>query len=178
VPDGPIAASAQVIRICIPGVPRAWERAGHRLVRNAAGKQFIVSYTPNQTRAEQGSVKWFATRAMNGRPPLDGAIDLRIGAFVSVPRSWSKRKQADALAGTIYPTSRPDFDNYEKLATDALKGIVWRDDAQVVNAAFWKRYSTEPRVVVEVRLLYAAAATLFPTHLTKNGPAMNAGPEG
>jgi Holliday junction resolvase RusA-like endonuclease len=176
VPDGPIAASAQVVRIVIPGVPRAWERAGHRIGRNAAGKQFIASYTPNQTRAEQGAVKLFATRAMHGQSPLDGPIDLRLCAYMPIPRSWSQRKQSSALAGTIYPTAKPDCDNVLKSFMDAVKAIVWRDDSQVVSASVWKRYSTEPRVVVEVRLLYAAAATLFPTHLTKNGPAMNAGP--
>lgn len=147
-------SDVQVIRVVIPGVPRAWERAGHRIGRTAAGK--VTIYTPPQTRAEQGAVKLFASRAMNGRPPLDGPIDLRIAAWMPIPRSWSQRKQAAALAGTIYPTARPDADNLIKSCMDAVKAIIWRDDAQVVTATVWKRFSAEPRVVVEVRLLETA----------------------
>ena len=39
--------------------------------------------------------------------------------------------QRQALAGEILPTTKPDWDNHGKL-TDALKGIVWKDDSQVV----------------------------------------------
>ena len=41
------------------------------------------------------------------------------------------------------PTSVPDTDNVLKAVSDAMNGIVYRDDSQVVNAVVWKRYSEQ-----------------------------------
>lgn len=141
---------APLVRIVVPGVPRAWQRAGHRIMTNRTGKQFVASYTQAQTRSEQGAAKYFAQAAMQGAPPLGGPLDARVCAYLPVPRSWSKRKQAMALAGQHFPTGKPDADNFLK-NLDALTGIVFRDDAQIVDASVWKRYSTEPRLVIEIR---------------------------
>lgn len=102
-------------------------------------------------------MRLFASRAMQGREPLSGPIDLRIAAYMPVPASWSGRKRSLALDGGLMPTGKPDVDNIGKLVADGLNHIVMRDDAQVVSLAIWKRYSAEPRVVVEVRSLGAAA---------------------
>ena len=142
---------APVVRILVPGVPKAWQRAGHRIARTHDGKQFVSSFTPAQTRSEQGAMKLFAQRAMEGRPPIEGPIDLRLCAYMPIPRSWSKSKQLMARTGFLLPTGKPDFDNLAKNCGDALTGIVWRDDAQVTDAACWKRYSDQPRLLIEVR---------------------------
>jgi len=36
---------------------------------------------------------------------------------------------------------------------DGLKGIVWRDDAQIASAQIVKTYANSPRFVIEVRPL-------------------------
>lgn len=147
-----------VIRIVIPGVPKALERARHRLVTPRARKPFVATYTPAQTRSEQGAIKLFAQRAMEGRAPIEGPVDFRFTAFLPVPASWSQRKRAAALAGEILPVSRPDLDNYAKMK-DALKEIVWRDDSQVTDEHLWKRYSDQPRIVMEIRPLAPGAGS-------------------
>ena len=56
---------------------------------------------------------------------------------------------------------RSDGDNLVKAATDACKGIVWTDDAIIVDWHISKRYSAEPRltmVVAPARLPLDAAA--------------------
>jgi Holliday junction resolvase RusA-like endonuclease len=67
-----------------------------------------------------------------------------------VPESWSKRDKAAALDGTIRPTGRPDWDNYGKI-TDALNGICWKDDSQVVDGRVIKLYSDAPALRIEIR---------------------------
>ena len=39
-----------------------------------------------------------------------------------------------------WQTSKPDADNYAKLILDALNGVLWRDDAQVVRLFAEKVY--------------------------------------
>lgn len=84
---------------------------------------------------------------MEGREQLQGAIGVSIRAFMPMPQAMakSKAKSAAALAGTIRPLTKPDVDNFAKVI-DALNGIVWRDDNQVVDLAVSKFYSDRPRL--------------------------------
>jgi Holliday junction resolvase RusA-like endonuclease len=40
----------------------------------------------------------------------------------------------------LYPTGKPDWDNIGKLVCDSLNGILWRDDAVIVDGSTSKRY--------------------------------------
>lgn len=141
------------IRIIVPGPPKALERQRHRIVTPRGRPSFVANYLPAQSAREQSTIRAIAAIAMGNRAPLEGPIDLRVVAYMPIPASWSKRKQAAALADQIRPTGRPDADNIVKLLKDAGTGIIWRDDALVVDCAIWKRYSDRPRLVIEVRLL-------------------------
>lgn len=74
--------------------------------------------------------------------------------YRSTPKSFSKRKASLAEAGEIKPTTKPDVDNYLKGVKDALKGIIWRDDSQVVDVYARKRYSARPRIEVKIKELF------------------------
>lgn len=140
-----------VIRIEIPGPPKAWKRAGHRIVRpKGGGASFVSTYTDADTRSEQGVLRMAAAEAMATREPFQGAVDLRVAFYLPVPASWSKTRREAALAGHILPTAKPDADNLAKMI-DALKQITWRDDAQVSDLNVRKRYAARPRTVMEIR---------------------------
>lgn len=142
------------IRIIVPGPPKPLERNRHRIMnRKGGGVPFVVSYMPAQSAANQSLIRKFASDAMNGRPPLDGAVDLRVVAYMPVPGSWSKRKQAAALADQIRPTGRPDADNILKGICDSIQDIVVRNDTIFTETSIWKRFSLNPRLVIECRLL-------------------------
>ena len=53
-----------------------------------------------------------------------------------------------ALDGRLLPMVKPDADNVYKAVADALNGIVYRDDVQVVIGGFMKLYSGQPRIEV------------------------------
>jgi Holliday junction resolvase RusA-like endonuclease len=146
-------AENDVIRLEIPGPPRGTARARTRIVTPAGGKAFASVYTDSKTRSEGGAVRMFAANAMNGRPPLEGPLELRMTAFFPIPASWSGKKSVKALAGLIAPTGKPDFDNLAKMACDGMNKIVFKDDAQIVSAHCWKLFSDRPRVVIEIRSL-------------------------
>jgi len=133
------------ITFSIPGEPiakgraRAFVRGGH-----------VAHYTPEKTARYENLVKLSAQQAMAGRLPEEGAVAIAVQANMSIPASWSKRKQEQAEQGLISPTKRPDLDNILKAVTDGANGVVWRDDAQVVGVAAAKRYSRTPSVQVTV----------------------------
>jgi Holliday junction resolvase RusA-like endonuclease len=145
-----LVSSETVIRIVVPGPPKALERNRHRIVTPKGKASFVSNFLPAKSRNEQAVIRDMAEQVMAGRPPLEGPIDLRIAAYMPVAASWSKRKREDALAGLMRPTGKPDFDNVTK-NVDAFKEVVWRDDAQVTDFSFAFRYSDRPRLVIEVR---------------------------
>lgn len=109
------------------------------------------AYTPDKTRRYESDLRYAGQEAMKGRPPFAGPVRMTVEAFLPVPASWSEKKRRAALAGLVYPTSRPDLDNYEKAAADSLNEIVFRDDSQVVaRGPGGKVYSDRPRLVVTI----------------------------
>jgi Holliday junction resolvase RusA-like endonuclease len=85
--------------------------------------------------------------------PLTGALEVSITVYRPIPKSFSKKKSAEAERGLIVPTSKPDASNYAKLIEDACNGIIWRDDSQIVDLIVKKRFSSNPRVEVTVQEL-------------------------
>jgi Holliday junction resolvase RusA-like endonuclease len=87
---------------------------------------------------------------MEGRDQLQGALSVRIRAFMPMPQALAKHKTKGPLAeaGALRPITRPDCDNMAK-CVDALNGIVWHDDAQVVSLTIDKFYSSRPRLELE-----------------------------
>lgn len=48
------------------------------------------------------------------------------------------------------PTSKPDIDKLTRAVCDALTGVVYHDDSQVVSVTAHKRYAIEPGVLISV----------------------------
>lgn len=79
-----------------------------------------------------------------------GPIGVRIKEYREIPKSFSKKKYELALSGEIRPVVKPDVDNIAKAILDALNGVVWEDDKQIVNLSLEKHYSEESFVLLEV----------------------------
>ena len=124
------------------GRPRATSRGG-----------FVRMYTDEKTVKYEKAISESACNAMKGKELITGAVCVNLDMFLPIPKSWSKKKQAQAADGFIYPTVKPDIDNVEKAVFDAINNIVWRDDVQVVFVKKMKKYSLVPCVKVLVQCL-------------------------
>lgn len=68
-----------------------------------------------------------------------------------VNQRWLSERARDAmLSGEIAPAKRPDMDNIIKIL-DALNGIAWIDDAQVVSILARKLYAETPGLDIVIR---------------------------
>jgi Holliday junction resolvase RusA-like endonuclease len=142
--DGaPATATPDPICIRLPGEPRGKSRP-----RFWNGR----AVTPEATRSYENDLRHVARSVMRSRVVLQGPIRVRVEALMPVPASWSKSKRALALAGQVRPTGKPDADNVLK-TLDALNGVVWLDDAQIVEATITKLYSADPALIIQVRPL-------------------------
>lgn len=146
--DPPKAMPAYQVEFTISGVPIAKGRPRFSARLGRDGKHHARAYTPERTRTYEEVVREAGRAAMNGLKATSNAVGLELVVFVPIPASWPKGKRAKAMAGLLYPTSRPDLDNYEKAVTDGLNGIVYEDDSQICDVIKGKRYSDRPRVYV------------------------------
>jgi Holliday junction resolvase RusA-like endonuclease len=84
------------------------------------------------------------------KEPLKGAIAMDIIFYLPIPASTHKSQKQHMINGTLRPYKRPDFDNLAYIVTNALKGIVYRDDGQVVRCLIEKYYHEQPKTVIKV----------------------------
>ncbi len=110
---------------------------------------YVSTYTPEKTVLYENLIKTeYRLQVGVKKFPKGVPLDMRIKVFLSIPASASKKNQILMEAGELRPTKKPDNDNVEKVIADALNGIAFHDDAQIVDNQTRKFYSYTPRVEV------------------------------
>lgn len=97
-------------------------------------------YTPKKTWGFEQLLK--LKFRMQVRDPLDGPLSLEYNCYFKAPKKNAQK----------YKTSRPDIDNLLKSVMDAGNEILWKDDAQIVEATVRKFYSEEDREYIEIKV--------------------------
>lgn len=137
--------SGDAIEIIVAGTPIAQGSKRH------VGK---VSIESNRERLLpwRAAVAAKAIEAMDGRDAIAGPIGMRVVFSFARPAShYGTGRNLDVLkpsAPTSKP-SKPDLDKLLRALLDGMTGIVYRDDAQVVEALVVKRFGV-PSAVVRV----------------------------
>lgn len=131
------------MNIIIPGEPIPKGRP--RMTRTGH------TYTPARTRRYEKAIA-DAWREQSGEH-LTGAIRAAIRAYFKIPSSQKKAVQEKMGAGLIRPTKRPDLDNIIKIL-DALNGLAYDDDSQIVEIRAEKFYGTEPRLEINLEEIH------------------------
>lgn len=98
---------------------------------------FVKTYTPEKTVNYENWVKmcWMQSE----QEKLSGNIIAVIVARFLIPQSYSNKKRKE-LNEKPCP-KKPDCDNIAKSILDALNGIAYDDDAQIVDLSVSKVYS-------------------------------------
>ncbi|MBR5276802.1 MAG: RusA family crossover junction endodeoxyribonuclease [Bacteroidaceae bacterium] len=102
------------------------------------------TYTPKKTIEYENLVRlaWM----QSGAEKLSGYISASVYAYFPIPKSVSKKKRAEMCGG--FYAKKPDCDNIAKIVLDALNGVAYDDDSQIVMLSVIKRYSEDAKVVV------------------------------
>lgn len=133
-----------MIQFTVYGEPVAQGRAKATTINGT-----VRMYDPKKSRDFKDYVKLVASE---NAPVslLEGPLAMVVQVYRPTPKSFSKKKTAQAEAREIRPTTKPDVDNYVKAVKDALKNVIWKDDSQVVDLKVSKWYSERPRVEVMI----------------------------
>jgi Holliday junction resolvase RusA-like endonuclease len=139
------ACSLEPVTISLAGVPQ-----GKGRVRAFLRSGYVGHYTPEKTRSCEGMIRTAAMEATSNRLPLDRPVEFILRAAFPIPAPWSAKRRNQAIVREIKPSKRPDLDNIAKAWSDALNGVVFRDDALVTRAVLEKTYRPQPLVVAPV----------------------------
>ena len=125
---------------------------GRPRFRNAG--KFIQTYTDSKTRDYEGSIKE-AYLSANQESFLDPETSLtfKMKVFQPIPKSTSKKKKNEMLAGRIRPSKKPDIDNILKSVFDSLNQVAFYDDTQIIEIQASKYYAEIPRIEIEIERL-------------------------
>lgn len=88
-------------------------------------------YTPKKTVLAEKVIQAYFGLQFRDLTPLTGPLELTLMFLMDKPKSNR----------LFLPTVKPDIDNLCKLFCDAVNGIAWEDDKQVVGAKLLKKYA-------------------------------------
>jgi Holliday junction resolvase RusA-like endonuclease len=138
-----------VLTFSMKGAPRGKGRPRFRVIGKGRN-QFVQTYTDEATRRYEGSVAQLAAAEMVGRKPLEGPLGAVMRFRIPIPVSTSKRARAAILAGEQVHLGAIDVDNAVKAILDAMNGIVFVDDKQIVRLFATKVAAEVPGVDVRI----------------------------
>ena len=125
-----------IVNFTIPGKPVGKGRPRFRRI----GKG-VMAYTPKSTNEYEKRIRMLYLEEY-GKENFEGkTVSVEITAFFSPPKSAPKKQRMNMLRGCIFPSKKPDADNIAKIVLDALNGVAYEDDSQVINLSVHKRYS-------------------------------------
>ncbi len=131
-------------RFTIPGKPMGQPR-----VRFARMGKFVRTYDPSEATSYKATIIQLAREV--GIKPMEGPIRLSVIAYMPRPQRLCRKKDAQ---GEVYAECKPDWDNIGKIVSDALNGVAYADDSQIVEGIVRKYYHEVggvPSMVVDVQ---------------------------
>jgi Holliday junction resolvase RusA-like endonuclease len=154
----------------VPGVPRPGgsKRAipiyrGQKGARQFTGHSVVVDAAGQANKDWKAAVGAAAMEAMNGnkdfphlpavqRAPMEGPLVLSLTFYFLRPKSHLRADGVTLAKGrSPYHISKPDCLKLARSTEDAMTGIVWRDDAQIVRyGTLEKAYSSRSGCEIEI----------------------------
>lgn len=137
----------------VPGLAKT--SGSKRAFQNpVTGKLIVTADNPKQKTWQQ-AVKWVAMQEFMRKNPFEGPLTLDM-VFVKVQPGWMKRTgQYSHLlhdwALLCEPATKPDGLKLGRAVEDALSGIIYLDDAQIVEHHIRKAFGARPGVHIIVR---------------------------
>lgn len=125
---------------------------------NKASGRVIITDDAKKSRPWKAVVSDAAAQAMTFHdpdgtsgylPPLEGPLRLELDFYVPRPKGHVG-KRGVLPSAPDFPAVKPDVLKLARAVEDALSGIVYRDDAQIVTEWLSKRYGEPARVEILV----------------------------
>ena len=137
---------SQTYQFTVPGNPKGQARHRTRVVTAPGRQPLAMNYDPKEAKEWKNKVAFHALAAKI--QPIVGAVSMEVHAFMPRPQRLMRKRDYD---GAVFCESKPDWDNLGKGVCDALEGIAYANDSQVVDGRVIKMYHEKagiPRTVI------------------------------
>jgi len=145
---------AEFVRFFVPGIPApGGSKKGFVVGKRAVIVDDCKRSKPWMQRVASVAADHFAT-------PLVGPVEVTFSFVVPRPKGhYGSGRNVNTIKPSApeYPTTKPDTTKFVRSTEDALKGIAWGDDSQVVSQRAVKRYGLRPGVMIEISSLAKGA---------------------
>lgn len=126
----------------VPGKPQGKGRP------RFSGRNGIVrTFTPPRTAEYEEQIA-MAYRAKYGDSFGEAPMGMIVTAVMPIPKSATRIAKIFMASGWTRPTVKPDCDNILKVVADALNGVAYDDDKQLVEVSVQKVYGEKPGLTV------------------------------
>lgn len=152
---------AMIETFFVVGIPKpAGSKRGFCLRKggNLTGRVAIVDACKTsrdwKTTVSQSVADRLAARASNGNFPTARPVSLTLTFNMPRPKSHhygAKGNFEVRKTAPIHHSTRPDTLKLARAVEDALTGILYRDDSQIVVELIEKRYATTPGVTITIQ---------------------------
>lgn len=134
------------MRFTVPGQP-------YGKARPRKGKFGIYNPKANDENERRIREAYIQTKGLIPEP-VTAPVWMNVELIYAVPKATPKKKREMMLAGKIRPMVKPDVDNCLKSVMDALNGLAYMDDKQVVLTRCIKRYGEKPATIIDIGRYY------------------------
>lgn len=124
----------------VPGIPAPGGSKKFVGMNRRTGRALIVDDAGKRNKDWREAVAWAGKAAMQGKPLLEGPLKVRFEFVMPRPKGHFGARGLKPSA-PAWPAVKPDALKLTRSSEDALTGIVWTDDAQIVKEEIEKRYA-------------------------------------
>lgn len=145
-----------LVRFWVPGI--AAPGGSKRAFNHAKTGKVIVLDDCRRNRSWMNTVSDYASQAYRG-PLLGGPLKMGLAFYFTRPKGHyrtGKRSHLIRDSAPSYPAVKPDLTKLIRSTEDALKSVIFKDDAQIVIQVATKGYAERPGVWVTLTEARAA----------------------
>lgn len=124
--------------------------AGSKTAGKTKAGQVFMRDSSKRSYPWKKDVAQAAGLAMRSAPLLEGPLELVVRFYVPRPKGHYGARGNVLPSAPAWPTVKPDATKLLRAVEDAMTGLVWRDDAQVVVQHASKRYGEPARCEIAV----------------------------
>ena len=142
-----------LVYFTVYGEIKGKERPRTKIITTKDGRQFVNTYTPEQTQTYENKIAGSYIEAANGFYFKDKPVCAIIRCYFMPPKDLKELcSRAEVSIDEIQCTKHLDGDNICKSVLDSLNKVAYDDDKQVVNIIIEKHYSTTDREYMQVTI--------------------------
>ena len=142
-----------LVSFFVSGIPKPGGSKKAFPIRGKDGKMHVIVTDASNNKDWRQSVKAACLRVWHG-PPTIQALELNVSFTMPYRKGdygTGKHKNSLKPSAPHWHTSKPDLTKLLRSTEDALTGVLWIDDSQIVQTTLSKIYGFRPGALIEVR---------------------------